>query len=918
MPARDPGSLDPSIKGTCHSQTFDLLTPSDLPSDGPTGLSAADDVGVVVQGDSTTQSYLPLLMIVVGFDGQPYDSLHDWNDYVFAGNRSVSQYYTDMSFGKFTFLPVQETSAFDGGDNTNQADKPNDGVVHVSLDQQKTKGWAIYYDDEADHEMLAAFSQALAQAGNYVDFASYDSNGDGAIQTSELAICFVVSGIDAAYHSSYEYDDESRYIWPHAWVFFDGMFEDITMPVVDGVAIDQYVAMAEYRDGDGDSLVEDSVGTLSHELGHYIGLPDLYDTSYNSSGTWGEFNVDALSLMNYGCYGEDLEGNPIQYSLDMWSRVTLGWVEPAALDAGASESARIAGSLSDTGTTIAYRIDTPNEGEYYLIENRRFTSWDKGMGRFYSSGATDGDSSEDYGGGLVLWHIDDNIVQAYKVANTINNTDHHPGVMPLFFEEDNDKNLCTIGSYPDYQKPFFDSDGWGRDVPLPLYGTMPGDTSADRTLSADLVLSLDGPSAPVTVLHLHRLCTSVTWADDFSSASLWGVCQLESERVELATTTDVTAEVARKPSTTEMGKMAYTARFARYGLKDTTYGMIPPLGEDAVSARDAALAALAELITGANATLAQGAYTPESFDALRGAIKAANALYEDDTATEDDVAAVREELLRMWRLLVPVSPAQADPTEQQERQARLEAAYLLAEQLSGVCDEVDPQAYKPVEYAAFAQVVDAAYGVLASEGSTTQELLDARLDVQKALALLKRDGKRIDLSAATVSGLKRLTYNGKARKPRPVVTLGGNELVAGTDYQLRYANNKGVGAATVTVVGMGDYIGEASGTFVIAKAANPLSVKGKAAKLSYAKVRKATQRLGVSKVVKFANKGRGKITYAKASGNAKISVNKTTSKVSVRKGLKKGTYLVKVRIKAAGTSNYKSATKTVIVMLTVG
>lgn len=67
--------------------------------------------------------------------------------------------------------------------------------------------------------MLTAFHQALAQASDHVDFASYDSNGDGLIQNSELAICFVVAGIDAAYHGNYEYDDESHFIWPHAWFF---------------------------------------------------------------------------------------------------------------------------------------------------------------------------------------------------------------------------------------------------------------------------------------------------------------------------------------------------------------------------------------------------------------------------------------------------------------------------------------------------------------------------------------------------------------------------------------------------------------------------------------------------------------------------------------------------------------------------
>lgn len=343
------------------------------------------------------------------------------------------------------------------------------------------------------------------------------------------------------------------------------------MPVVDGVTLDDYVAIAEYL-YDNDVLAMESIGTLTHELGHYIGLPDLYDTNYYSLGSWSKYDVNALSLMNYGGYGEDLDGNPIPFSLDMWSRVRLGWVEPAMLDDEAVESAQIAGSLSTTTTPIAYRINTAKEDEYYLIENRRFTSWDEGMGNFYPSGLLfdDDDASEDLGGGLVLWHIDDNIVRSHMASNSVNNSDHHPGVMPIFYEADADENLCTIGKtvYPKF--PFFDSEGWGgwsTDVPLPLYGTNSKDKPSDRTLSTDLVLSLDSASAPVMDFHLHVMSPTVSWSDDYSSASLWGTCLLDMEFVDLETTTDITSEVVQNPTATEMGKVAHTAHFAKYGVR---------------------------------------------------------------------------------------------------------------------------------------------------------------------------------------------------------------------------------------------------------------------------------------------------------------------------------------------------------------
>ena len=75
-------------------------------------------------------------------------------------------------------------------------------------------------------------------------------------------------------------------------------------------------------------------------------------------------------------------------------------------------------------------------------------------------------------------------------------------------------------------------------------------------------------------------------------------------------------------------------------------------------------------------------------------------------------------------------------------------------------------------------------------------------------------------------------------------------------------------------------------------------------------------------------KAKGKVTYTrgtvKLSGKKvkgaqlkKIKVNKKTGKLTLKKGLKKGTYKVKVKVKAAGNSNYKAKTKTVTVKIVV-
>ena len=58
-------------------------------------------------------------------------------------------------------------------------------------------------------------------------------------------------------------------------------------------------------------------------------------------------------------------------------------------------------------------------------------------------------------------------------------------------------------------------------------------------------------------------------------------------------------------------------------------------------------------------------------------------------------------------------------------------------------------------------------------------------------------------------------------------------------------------------------------------------------------------------------KNKGKVTYAKVSGNSKISINSATGRVTAKKGLRKGTYSVKVKATAAGDNNYNMIAKTV-------
>ena len=90
----------------------------------------------------------------------------------------------------------------------------------------------------------------------------------------------------------------------------------------------------------------------------------------------------------------------------------------------------------------------------------------------------------------------------------------------------------------------------------------------------------------------------------------------------------------------------------------------------------------------------------------------------------------------------------------------------------------------------------------------------------------------------------------------------------------------------------------------LVKENNPLNISGKTAKVKYKKLRKKKQTLNASQVINGLDTARGAKTFYKVKGNKKISINKNTGKVTIKKGLRKKTYKIKIKVKAAGNNGY--------------
>ncbi len=145
--------------------------------------------------------------------------------------------------------------------------------------------------------------------------------------------------------------------------------------------------------------------------------------------------------------------------------------------------------------------------------------------------------------------------------------------------------------------------------------------------------------------------------------------------------------------------------------------------------------------------------------------------------------------------------------------------------------------------------------------------------------------------------------------PGSVTSIGDSAFEGCTSLTVvTYGGTKEKWNSDVSIGSNNDALNNASIQYQ--KADNTFKVKGKTATVKYKKLKKKTQTLSVFKVLTFTNRGQGTLTYAKVSGSSKISINKTTGKVTIKKkGLKKKkTYSVKIKVMAAGNDDYNAST----------
>ena len=341
----------------------------------------------------------PTLVILCQFSDQAGATTQaSWDSATYGpyvvGGRSLRDYYHEVSYFMpgargLDLAPAAETSAPNNNGVVGWYDlswtDPNTLTVH------DTHPGNVIGSDWENRASQAIAAAAVAAASADVNFALFDVSGEGIISANELHIIIILAGYEASYGNNPTPDT-----WRHHWSIPGGVKVGGVSVLGGGYSmlgeLDPNAAMIQY-------------GLVCHEMGHDLGLPDLYDPSGRSEG------IGEWGLMGSGDWCSTAVLADCPSHLDPWCKSQMGWLVPTVV-----LTDQLAVNIPQVETNpIAYKLwsrGTPG-GEYFLVENRQRVGYDAGLVR------------KEAADGLVIWHVN------YAKHNNGNNEDENEKLLDV-------------------------------------------------------------------------------------------------------------------------------------------------------------------------------------------------------------------------------------------------------------------------------------------------------------------------------------------------------------------------------------------------------------------------------------------------------------------------------------------------------
>ena len=303
----------------------------------------------------TDTFHVPLILVEFPdanavYEPANFDSIMNQRGYThlnYDNTGSFRDFYQEISYGQF--LPIAEVSNWFMAEHEHDYYSYNNGYTRV-------------------RQLVRAMVDSLEASG--FDWSGFDNDGDGYVDALNL----IHQGAGA------EEGDYSN-IWSHK-----SSLGNLAVNY-DGVIINSYNISPEIQNG---NIV--AIGVLAHEFGHALGLPDLYDTDYSSSG------AGKLALMASGSWGTNNNSPWYPATMVGWCKNELGWVDIVEIT---DDQTNVSLQQTYSNNTVVRVNHSQVSEEYWLIENRQKIGSDTLMPT----------------PGLTIWHINDDMADGWAPNN---------------------------------------------------------------------------------------------------------------------------------------------------------------------------------------------------------------------------------------------------------------------------------------------------------------------------------------------------------------------------------------------------------------------------------------------------------------------------------------------------------------------
>lgn len=235
-------------------------------------------------------------------------------------------------------------------------------------------------------QIAALISEGVAALDPTVDFGMFDNDGPDNMPNSGDDDGFV--DVLVVLHPEVDGACGTTNIWAHRFSY-KGWTGD-TLATADAavgggnIAVNNYVIQGGQG---GNACTSDepvAMGIAAHELGHAIGLPDLYDTGFPVPQTQG---IGEWGLMGAGNW--QVPTRPVH--MTAWTKADLGWLTEVIIN-----SDTVLDISPIVSSDISYLLPIQNTNEYFILANRQPILSDQSL----TSGPTP------LGPGLLIWHVD--------------------------------------------------------------------------------------------------------------------------------------------------------------------------------------------------------------------------------------------------------------------------------------------------------------------------------------------------------------------------------------------------------------------------------------------------------------------------------------------------------------------------------